>query len=54
MMDELETMKIVAAAWQQQTHQMLDQIVAMNIQAALAARDAETGERDGEEFPDGP
>jgi hypothetical protein len=43
-MNELETMKIVAAAWQQQAHQMLDQIVAMNIQAALAARDDEASD----------
>ena len=38
-MDELETMRVVAAAWQQQAHQLLDQIVGQTIRAAIDERE---------------
>ena len=49
MMDELETMKVVAAAWQQQAHMLLDQIVAQTIRAAIDEREPdEAGDPDPE------
>jgi hypothetical protein len=49
MMDELETMKIVAAAWQQQAHILLDQIVALTIRAGIDEREPdEAGDPDSE------
>ena len=48
-MDELETMKIVAAAWQQQAHMLLDQIVAQTIRAAIDEREPDEAGDDPEE-----
>jgi hypothetical protein len=49
MMDELETMKIVAAAWQQQAHALLEQVVAQTIRVALDEREPD----DADENPEG-
>ena len=48
-MDELETMKVVAAAWQQQAHMLLDQIVAQTIRAAIDEREPDEAGDDPEE-----
>jgi hypothetical protein len=40
-MDELEKVKLVAAAWREQAHAMLDQIVTMGAQAQIAAEETE-------------
>jgi hypothetical protein len=49
MMDELETMKIVAAAWQQQAHALLEQVVAQTVRVALDKREPdEAGDPDPE------
>ena len=45
-MDDLEQMKVVAAAWRQRAHMMLDQIVAMDIAAGVIEEDSDD---DGDE-----
>jgi hypothetical protein len=47
-MDELEKVKLVAAAWREQAHMMLDQIVTMGAQAQIAAEENEPQDDDSE------
>ena len=42
--NELEQARIVAAGWREQAHMLLDQIVAMNVAAAMEKREAADGE----------
>ena len=51
-MDELEQMHLVAAAWRNRAHVLLDQIVAMDIAAGVIG-DEGPAEPEDEEVADG-
>ena len=51
-MDELEQMRLVAAAWRNRAHVLLDQIVAMDIAAGVVGGD-DPGDDGTEEVADG-